>query len=310
MDQAVDYISRGVVQISSDSECVTDADEEASAKDTGAFRGLGHVDSRKDTMTITFELKAPDTHSTASKLSRSQRARKSQKTTKIIDKTVQIELWQDKTALRSRKGDTGSVVWKASIDFAQLILQQIHAQASEGLLNAHTLKSAHVLELGAGTGLLSIAFAPYVGRYTVTDIEALQALLRKNIAANFTGWPDRCVHPSPGPNISVEELDWVSLCNTPPAKRAQLVGIDPVDLVLVVDCIYHPSLLPSLVETINYLAVPGRTAVLVVVELRAEDVLREFLTLWLSQPGWEIWRVGGLLAGPYAMWLGWRLLDS
>lgn len=82
---------------------------------------------------------------------------------------------------------------------------------------------------------------------------------------------------------------------------------DLVDLILVVDCIYHPSLLPALVETIDYLTVSDRTAVLVVMELRASDVTREFLDLWITKStGWEIWRIDGVLERPYVMWLGWR----
>ncbi|KAG6907135.1 hypothetical protein DXG01_010354 [Tephrocybe rancida] len=321
MQQSDDYVTRGVIRISSDSEPVTDADEEifllysgllaGEKSDTDTFRGLGHVDSRKDIIMITFELKAPSQPSTTdSKVTRSQRARKSQKPAKVTDKTVQVELHQDKTALRSRKGDTGSVVWKASTDFAQVILQQLHAQAPDALFDVQMLKSMHVLELGAGTGLLAVALAPHVGHYTVTDIEALQPLLCKNIAANFPGWTGLRTSLAPGHNVFVQELDWVALSNTAPAQRRRLVDIESPDLVLVVDCIYHPSLLPSLVETINYIAVPGRTSVLVVVELRAEDVIREFLSLWLSRPGWEILRVGGLLPGPYAAWVGWQALST
>ncbi|KAG6900332.1 hypothetical protein C0993_012529 [Termitomyces sp. T159_Od127] len=262
-------------------------------------------------MTISFELKAPNhpNHSsTNAKISKSQRAKKTQKPVKIMDKTVEIELFQDKTALRSRRGDTGSVLWKASIDFAQLILQQLHAQVPDSLLKASILKSAHVLELGAGTGLLAIALASHVRRYTVTDIGDLQNLLRKNIAANFPGWPNHCVSPAPGYNVCVEELDWITLNNTVYVQRRNLLAVDPVDLVLAIDCIYHPSLLSPLVETIDYLAIPERTAVLILAELRAEDVVREFLALWLSRPGWEIRRLGGsLLDKPYVMWLGWRV---
>ncbi|KAF5383563.1 hypothetical protein D9615_003760 [Tricholomella constricta] len=326
MDRERDRVVRGAFQISIDSERITDADEEvfilysdlqtAVKAENGAFRGLGHVDSRKDTMTIAFELKAP---ASASDLNahKSQRNRKARKISKDLDKTVQIELAQDKTALRTRKGDTGSVLWKASIDFAQLALQQIYFQSPDNLLIPSILKTQHVVELGfarlgtAGTGLLAIALAPHVRHYTVTDIEALVPLLRKNVSSNFDGWPDRLVPPAPGSNVSVEELDWVVLSSTASSQRTRLVDIEPVDLVLVVDCIYHPSLLPPLVETINHLAIPGRTAVLVVVELRAEDVIREFLELWLARPGWEIWRIegGGGLGKPYAAWLGWRVED-
>ncbi|GLB43364.1 putative lysine methyltransferase [Lyophyllum shimeji] len=316
MDPESQHGFRGAVRISSDAERVTDADEEvfllysdlqsgAATADTDTFRGLGHVDSRKDTMTITFELKVPT--STAS--DKPRRHRKTRKPSKDLDKTFQIELAQDKSALRTRKGDTGSVLWKASIDFARLVLQQIHAQASDSLLDAEILKTQHVVELGAGTGLLAIAFASLVQRYTVTDIGALIPLLRKNVASNFDGWPEQCLPSAPGSNVFVEELDWLILNSTIPAHRNRVVDFEPADLILVVDCIYHPSLLPSLLETIDHLTIPARTAVLVVVELRAEDVIREFLELWLSRQGWEIRRLTGLLDRPYAMWLGWRVGD-
>ncbi|KAF8074694.1 putative methyltransferase-domain-containing protein [Lyophyllum atratum] len=317
MDLESKRVMRGSIQVSNDSERVTDADEEVFIlysglqkgieTNTDTFRGLGHVDSRKDTMSITFELKAPTYATTTdTKTTRSTRHRKTQKPNKGLDKTVQIELSQDKTALRTRKGDTGSVLWKASIDFARVILQQIHAQAANSFFDPSILETQHVVELGAGTGLLAIAFAPLVRRYTVTDINDLVPLLRKNVASNFDGWPGRCAPPAPGSNVFVEELDWVLLSSTNASQRGRVVDIEPADLILVVDCIYHPSLLPSLIETINHLSVPGRTAVLVVVELRAEDVIREFLELWLSRPGWEIWRIEGLLDRPYATWLGWQ----
>lgn len=82
---------------------------------------------------------------------------------------------------------------------------------------------------------------------------------------------------------------------------------DPIDILLIVDSIYHPSLLPPLVETIDYLSTPGQTAVIVVSELRSEDVIREFLELWLSIPGWAIRRHSSAgFCGPYAMWIGWK----
>lgn len=73
---------------------------------TDEFHGLGHVDSRKDTLFIKLELKSSALHSDPSvKKSRGKRVDSS--------KTLEVELAQDKTSLRSRKGDTGSVLWKA-----------------------------------------------------------------------------------------------------------------------------------------------------------------------------------------------------
>lgn len=78
------------------------------------FHGLGHVDSRKDTLSIQFELTAsslpiPTKSASRSRKGKSARQTRSEETPHVIE----IELTQDKTALRSRKGDTGSVLWRA-----------------------------------------------------------------------------------------------------------------------------------------------------------------------------------------------------
>ena len=155
--------------------------------------------------------------------------------------------------------------------------------------------------------MLSIALAPLVRRYTATDIEALIPLIRKNITLNFPGWPN--TSESRGSNIVAEELDWQLLESTPVSQRVKTFNFDPVDLLLVVDCIYHPSLLSSLVTTIDYLSIPGKTTVLIISELRAEDVMREFLETWLGKPGWEIWRIpNDVLGKRYAIWMGRKTL--
>lgn len=85
----------------------------------------------------------------------------------IEEKTLEIQLAQDKTALRSRKGDTGSVLWRArygiiscdpstllilyqlfcSAEFAQHVLRET-ATSPTALLDHDRLAEAHVLELG------------------------------------------------------------------------------------------------------------------------------------------------------------------
>lgn len=152
--------------------------------------------------------------------------------------------------------------------------------------------------------MLGIALAPLVRRYTATDIKALIPLIRKNITLNFPGWQNTSSE-SPGFNVVVEELDWQLLESTPISQRAKIFDFEPVDLLLVVDCIYHPSLLSSLVTTIDYLSMPGKTTVLIISELRAEDVMREFMETWLGKPGWEIWRIPNEVLGKhYAIWMG------
>jgi len=320
MDSLMGDASRGALRLPRSSELVEDADEEVFLlysdlqrnvhSDAADFRGLGYVDSRTDILTVELEFQLPRQSNSAADLSppsSTGRRRRNKKGQKADRKVVNILLAQDKTALRSRKGDTGSVLWKASVDFAQLVLREIHANPVDSFLDPSILKTQHVVELGAGTGLLAIALSPFVGRYTVTDIKDLVPLLRKNMTLNFDGWPD-CLDPTPGSNVFVEEVDWLVLHSTAAAQRLRLVAFEPIDLLLVVDCVYHPSLLPALVETIDCLATPERTVVLVVVELRADDVIREFLEMWLQRPGWEIWRVGGgLLDKPYVMWSGFRM---
>jgi hypothetical protein len=153
----------------------------------------------------------------------------------------------------------------------------------------------------AGTGLLGIVFSPLVRLYTVTDLDVLLPLIRKNISLAF---PDWCQAKKPGSNISVQELDWLAVQAATPTSRARLLPTD-LDLILVVDCVYHPFLLPALVETIDSLTVSERTTVMVVAELRADDVIREFLSLWASKRGWVI-RRANLLGIRFGTWVGWR----
>lgn len=149
--------------------------------------------------------------------------------------------------------------------------------------------------------MLCVALSPFVRQYTGTDLHELVPLIQKNLVLNFPKWPLDS-------NVSLTSLDWIELQKASPRNRARFFKFDPVNLLLVVDCIYHPSLVPPLVETIDYIATPDVTTVLVVVELRAEDVVREFLSCWLSLPSWEIWRVGSgednIMKRPYAIWLG------
>ncbi|KAI0633891.1 putative methyltransferase-domain-containing protein [Trametes polyzona] len=319
MDDSEDILPavRGVIRLPEGSSRVTDADEEvfllytalAARRNTdtsAGFRGLGHIDSHEDVLTLTLHLGVPEIVAegaeaikTSKRGARGSHGKKPRRKD-VAEDTLEVEIFQDKTALRTRKGDTGSVLWHASVDFAEAILRQLRKNDPRSLFIPGALKQAHVIELGAGTGLLAVVLSPRTRHYTVTDIDDLVPLIRKNIARNLS---------SSSSNVTAAALDWTEIRKASPALRRKLVPDEPADLVLVVDCIYHPSLIPPLLSTIDCLAIPDRTAVLVVVELRAEDVVREFLQGWLdlSPAGeWEIWSIGGLLEGPYAVWMGWK----
>ena len=124
-------------------------------------------------------------------------------------------------------------------------------------------------------------------KYTATDIPALLPLLRKNVLSA---------------SVTVTALDWA----LPALRQVDVVGSDAPDVLLAVDCIYHPALVRPLLTTLTALATPLHTAAIVVAELRAEDVLREFLQGWIAL-GWSVWSVGeDLLGARWGMWVAWR----
>jgi protein N-lysine methyltransferase METTL21D len=100
----------------------------------------------------------------------------------------------------------------------------------------------------------------------------------------------------------VTALDW-----TLPAQRQIDVHVDPPNILLAVDCIYHPELVRPLLTTVTALAAPTlrHTVALVVAELRGEDALRDFLEGWIGL-GWRVWSVAEGLLGPrWGMWVAW-----
>lgn len=163
------------------------------------------------------------------------------------------------------------------------------------ILRPLTLKSS------AGTGLLSVALSPLVRHYTATDIPDLVPLLRKNI-----------IHNQVTKNVTVEELDWIYLQKLSTGQRAQAFSFrHPIDIILAVDCLYHPTLILPLVETLDYLTVPEQTLVVIVCELRSDEVTRDFLEAWITRsPGWEIHRIPGVLGRPYVVWAGYKIIFS
>ncbi|OCB86398.1 hypothetical protein A7U60_g6516 [Sanghuangporus baumii] len=292
------------------------------------------------------------------------------------ERTLEIELVQDKTALHSKRGDTGSVLWRvrceslnepgsASVALGQALLNDVSSDSPYSLFDPEKLKNCNVLELGAGTGLLSIVFAPWVQHYTATDLDYLVPLIRKNVTTNLpvvqqafrdTTSSRKRPTPSSSPSsskiskratgfrgsedssnttidinirrnesffdpiqVTVESLDWVELhCHSQRASSrhgsggantTSLAGLgrsntafrlahaDPPELIVIADCVYNPALIPGLLSAVEHYAAPGRTCVLVAVELRSADVVREFLESWVGLGGWEIWRVGHAAVG-------------
>ena len=131
---SVVIVPPGPITLPQSATLVSDADDEifllytrlaalkpADSSDTGHFHGLGSEDPNQDSLQICIELKPPITcspqNSETMKQGRKRRrkcgAPNAKEERSRRDPIVfEYILFQDKTALRSRSGDTGSVLWK------------------------------------------------------------------------------------------------------------------------------------------------------------------------------------------------------
>jgi hypothetical protein len=195
----MDAIPHGPISLPADATFVSDADEEIfllytrlaalkppDSSDAGHFHGLGYENSKEDALVVHIELKpsltaayepAPKSEKFVGDTGRRSRGRKREgpsggsdiavRHRKELEPVVlEYRLSQDITALRSRSGDTGSVLWKTrlvpqsvlkaishyyfSIEFLSLVLRQLHfpEPTRPGLFDYAKLRQAHILELG------------------------------------------------------------------------------------------------------------------------------------------------------------------
>ncbi|KAI1496813.1 putative methyltransferase-domain-containing protein [Biscogniauxia marginata] len=129
--------------------------------------------------------------------------------------------------------DVGLQSWGAAIVFSELIC----ASPSQFGFTSQTLGSApRIVELGAGTGLVSIVLGKIVPHVGVTDSTIIAtdyhpsvlANLRDNITTNFP----LLKHHGPRP-IEAALLDWSVPAPTPPLDA-------PADVLVATDVIYEP----------------------------------------------------------------------
>ncbi len=106
------------------------------------------------------------------------------------------------------------------------------------LVKSSKVRRLRVLELGAGCGVVGVAFAQLVKcDVLLTDLEDSQRLLASNM---------HCASPLAGSTIQAEVLDWAS--GLEDSSNAIF------DLVLVSDCIYNPDSSLHLVGILRQLA--------------------------------------------------------
>jgi protein N-lysine methyltransferase METTL21D len=147
MDPTVRVIPPGPISLPTDATSVSDADEEIfllytrlaalkppDSSDTGHFHGLGSENSSEDSLLVSIELKRPpppppavtasaSEPSPASNSRRRNMGKKKKSSQSRSDVSIghgepfvlEYRLFQNVTALRSRSGDTGSVLWKTRL---------------------------------------------------------------------------------------------------------------------------------------------------------------------------------------------------
>jgi len=156
-----------------------------------------------------------------------------------------LHLAQDSTAATT----TGSTLWLGAQVLTIYLYTLYTPIASHG---------KRALDLGAGTGLTSLALAALGWDVTSTDVAQLVSstgILRRNIEDPRNGSTAGTAH--------VRELDWLA----PPLDE------QPYDLIVTADTIYSPPLVVPLLNTIRAYA-DAKTVVLVALEVRDEALIR------------------------------------
>lgn len=164
----------------------------------------------------------------------------------------EIEIVQSTSLLHEKS--TGAVVWGSTPRFAKWIQRP-------GRLHDLIFNRA-VVELGCGTGALARMVAEKTNSpWTATDQKPLLKLARRNTATLS--------------NVKVVEFDWEE--HEFDCKVDHLNGLAPV--IVAVDTIYNFYLIDPLLQGIQSVRKAlGDCPVIIVVQLRDEQVLEQFLT--------------------------------
>uniref|UniRef100_A0AAQ6IFQ4 Methyltransferase 21C, AARS1 lysine a n=1 Tax=Anabas testudineus TaxID=64144 RepID=A0AAQ6IFQ4_ANATE len=144
----------------------------------------------------------------------------------------------------------GAVMWPAALALCSFL---------ENHREKVNLQGKKVLELGAGTGLVTIVASLLGASVTATDLPEVLSNLRANVMRNTRG---RCRQMP-----QVAALSWsYNLESTHPSSAHQY------DYVLAADVVYHHDFLDELLATMKHFCKPG-TAVIWANKVRLESDL-------------------------------------
>ncbi|XP_041646609.1 uncharacterized protein LOC121511845 [Cheilinus undulatus] len=133
----------------------------------------------------------------------------------------------------------GAVMWPAALALCSFL---------ENNRERVNLKGKEVLELGAGTGLVTIVASLLGASVTATDLPDVLGNLRSNVMRNTRG---RCRYTP-----QVEVLSWgYNLKHTHPTS------VYHYDYILAADVVYHHDFLGELLATMKHFCRPGTTLI-------------------------------------------------
>ena len=171
-------------------------------------------------------------------------------------------------------GTTGLFSWTASFILADYFLTNYEKVFNDWSSSAgstlDTEDDVIVLELGAGTGLLSILtsqlltkrkMSPSVKFISTDHHPKVLRNLSRNITLNHS-------------NAVIEELDWMCIPANPPPAIASLHK--KIKVIIASDVVFHPSLIPHLVDTMVYL-LADKGMVYMATTIRNEETWQLFI---------------------------------
>ncbi|WRT65226.1 uncharacterized protein IL334_002169 [Kwoniella shivajii] len=314
-----------------------------SMKDTDPHSGgLGFLNSNESVLEITIDLSPPTLTFDDVKLKLDKRSKRKYKNSSLnsttgntANESISVKIQQDLGMLKGPKGDTGSILWRSSLYLSTILLRQYHQPSTGGvdipILDLETLKSASVLELGSGTGLLSVLLSRICKVFTASDRLENLKLVKRNLGlngisivgdvsskedaklSNKSSSKGKQEMKHVNGSVNIEEIDWIAVSEERKRHPESWLLPSPndiiakdenhdngnsrkqqYDMILAVDCIYNEHLVQPLVDTFGkYCPRGGKTVIWVVIELRSADVLTLFLETWMNDPSgpWTIVRL-------------------
>lgn len=181
----------------------------------------------------------------------------------LVQPPAHIDILENRSLL-SAGGTTGLRTWEAALHLGQYLS-----------INDHLIANKRVLELGAGTGYLSILSAKTLGAAHVTASDGSEEVVEKladNFALNGLEW-DYSVASSA--RLSPKLLKWGhALVGT---EEPEWNGGRKIDLVIGADVTYDQKVIPFLVSTLRELVeLDADTEIIISATQRNADTLMAF----------------------------------